>query len=74
MCQLGGAREHSRIADDRSDPSRPAQRDMKRHHRPLAEADQSEIRVGEPILGELAIDKGVDGGRGRGRARRKRRR
>ena len=58
--QLGGPGEHSRIAHDRRDRLRSAQRDMKRHHRPLAEANQREIRLGQAILRELAVDEGVD--------------
>lgn len=43
---------------------------MKRHHRALAETDQRQIRLGQPILGKLAADKGVYGGSCRRCARR----
>ena len=49
--------EHARVADDGSHCSRSAQSNMKRHHRALAEANQRQIRFGQSILRQLAINK-----------------
>jgi hypothetical protein len=34
---------------------------MQRHHCALAEADNGQMILGQPILRQLAIDQGVDG-------------
>ena len=56
--------EQAGIADDAGDRRGPAEADVKRHHRPLAEADEGEVAVGELEAGELGVEEGLQCWRG----------
>src|SRR5579871_4283055 len=56
-----GADEQAGKSQDGCWRERPAQTYMQRHHRSLAESDQSQLRIIEAKPAELRIEKRVDG-------------
>ena len=60
---LGGG-EMAGIADHAGDPLLAARPGVKRHHGALAEPDQRQLLVREPVAGELGVEEGVEHRRG----------
>ena len=58
--QMLGADQQAGIAEDRRGRAAPAQADMHRHHRALAEADQGQSRIVEAEALELRVEESVD--------------
>jgi 1-acyl-sn-glycerol-3-phosphate acyltransferase len=52
--------QHAGVSDDARHGLRPAQRDMHRHHRALAEADERKVAIVQAQPAEFGVEIGVD--------------
>ena len=60
-----GAGQHAREAEDAGQRPGPARAHVQRHDSALGKADQHQLVLGQPVLGQLGVDEGVEDGRRR---------